>query len=332
MAVEPGTIVLLNGTASSGKTSICRAFQDLMPTPWLNAGIDRFLWMLPARYLDRPLWEEVMGLWDRPGEPGRVLISGMHRAVAALARSGNSVVADHVMVDPAWVRECAALFRDLPAWFVGVKVPLDLVVQRERDRKDRTLGEAAKQFPLVHGAAAYDFEVDTSVFTASDAADAIRDRITSGTPRAFWLLSLFEGAPRFVTRLLTASTEDPVAAAEDIALSMPETEQIELLNAHPRIGAAPGSVSEMSFREQGYDRDPGTAELQARLDRLNDAYEARFGFRFVVFVAGRPRAEIADIMESKLTADRDEEKHRALRDVVAIARDRAHKLPVEEGP
>lgn len=145
------------------------------------------------------------------------------------------------------------------------------------------------------------------------------------------LATLFEGAPSFVSLLLSHPSDDPLEHAEDVALAMPEAEQIELLNAHPRIGAAPGSVSEMSFREQGYDRDAGTAELQSRLDRLNDAYEARFGFRFVVFVAGRTRAEIADMIESKLTADRDEEKQRALRDVVAIARDRARKLESEEG-
>ncbi len=114
--------------------------------------------------------------------------------------------------------------------------------------------------------------------------------------------------------------------AEQIARSMPEEEQIELLNAHPRIGAAPSTVSALSHAEQGYDRDPGTDELQARLDRLNDAYERKFGFRFCVFVAGRSRAEIADVMESHMDADRDEELDRALTDVFAIARNRAEKL------
>jgi 2-oxo-4-hydroxy-4-carboxy--5-ureidoimidazoline (OHCU) decarboxylase len=139
---------------------------------------------------------------------------------------------------------------------------------------------------------------------------------------------LFEGAPAFTKRLEEQELDGAMARAEQIALSMPEAEQIELLNSHPRIGAAPETVSALSYREQGYDRDPGTAELQERLDRLNEEYEARFGFRFVIFVAGRPRAEIADIMESRLEADRNEEKRRALTDVVAIARDRALKLGV----
>jgi 2-oxo-4-hydroxy-4-carboxy-5-ureidoimidazoline decarboxylase len=140
------------------------------------------------------------------------------------------------------------------------------------------------------------------------------------------LAVLFEGAPAFVRALLAEPADDRLARAEAIALSMTEADQIELLNSHPRIGAAPGAVSAMSYREQGYDRYPGTAELQARLDRLNDEYERRFGFRFVIFVAGRSRAEIADVMQAHLDADRAAEKRRALADVIAIARDRARRL------
>jgi 2-oxo-4-hydroxy-4-carboxy-5-ureidoimidazoline decarboxylase len=143
---------------------------------------------------------------------------------------------------------------------------------------------------------------------------------------------LFEGAPRFVDRLAgqpAGSLDDLLDRAKEIALTMPEDEQVELLGAHPRIGAAPAGISALSHREQGYDREHGTAELQARLDRLNDAYEQRFGFRFVIFVAGRSRSEIAQIMEDHLAADRDAELRRALSDVIAIARDRARRL--EEG-
>jgi 2-oxo-4-hydroxy-4-carboxy--5-ureidoimidazoline (OHCU) decarboxylase len=147
------------------------------------------------------------------------------------------------------------------------------------------------------------------------------------------LASLFEGAPRFLARLRAHSPSNdpsaPLDRAEQIALTMPEKEQVELLNAHPRIGAAPGSVSALSYREQGYDLDPGTAELQARLDRLNDEYERRFGFRFVIFVAGRSRAEIADVMEQQIEAERAAELRRGLADVIAIARDRARRLEQE---
>ena len=44
---------------------------------------------------------------------------------------------------------------------------------------------------------------------------------------------------------------------------MPEAEQCELIDAHPRLGAPPGSVSALSFREQGYDREDADAAAEA---------------------------------------------------------------------
>lgn len=144
-------------------------------------------------------------------------------------------------------------------------------------------------------------------------------------PERAKLEMLFENAPRFVDRLAAgeyASWDDVLARGEELARTLPEDEQLQLIDGHPRIGALPSSVSATSFHEQGYDRDPGTAELQARLDGLNDQYEAQFGFRYVVFVNGRSRAAIADVMVEALTADRHDELARALSDVFAIARHR----------
>jgi 2-oxo-4-hydroxy-4-carboxy--5-ureidoimidazoline (OHCU) decarboxylase len=139
------------------------------------------------------------------------------------------------------------------------------------------------------------------------------------------LEALFEGAPRFVARLDALETESLdvlLERAEEVALAMPEDEQIELIDAHPRIGAAPETLSTHSFREQGYQGDQGSAELATRLARLNDEYETRFGFRFVIFVDGRSRAEIAGFMAASLDAPRAAERRRALRDVIAIASSR----------
>jgi 2-oxo-4-hydroxy-4-carboxy--5-ureidoimidazoline (OHCU) decarboxylase len=126
---------------------------------------------------------------------------------------------------------------------------------------------------------------------------------------------------------------------------MPIGEQLELIDAHPRLGAPPATVSELSYVEQGYDRGPavpgsvagpGSGQAPGRdreqafeqdpaaaeLDRLNAAYEARFGFRYCVFVAGRSRAELLPGMAAALGADRDAELGRALDAVVDIARAR----------
>jgi 2-oxo-4-hydroxy-4-carboxy--5-ureidoimidazoline (OHCU) decarboxylase len=139
---------------------------------------------------------------------------------------------------------------------------------------------------------------------------------------------LFEGAPRFLARLAAArpfgDEETLFRRAGAIALAMPEDEQIELIDAHPRLGAPPASVSELSHREQGYDRE--TTDPIAELDRLNRKYEARFGFRFCVFVNGRSRAALVPVLEGALNADRTDEIVRAVDDVVAIAHDRYRRL------
>lgn len=184
--LHPGTIIMLNGASSSGKTSILEELQSILPQPYLNAGIDKIIWMLPKRYLDRPLWDEVLGLGTRPGEVGITLFSGMHHAIAGLARSGNFVIADHVLVEPAWLWECSRLFADLYAFLIGIHCPLEVLEQREGARKDRTLGQARAQFPLVHRHRIYDFEVDTSKFSAWECARQISEFILSQpTPIAF---------------------------------------------------------------------------------------------------------------------------------------------------
>jgi 2-oxo-4-hydroxy-4-carboxy--5-ureidoimidazoline (OHCU) decarboxylase len=152
---------------------------------------------------------------------------------------------------------------------------------------------------------------------------------------------LFEGAPRFLARLAAArpfdSTDALFATARRIAHAVPEAEQLELVDAHPRLGSPPGSVSALSFLEQGHDRDAADAaaeaertRVDAELTRLNDAYEARFGFRYCVFVAGRPRSALLPAFEAALARPRDEELRRALDAVIDIAMDRHAKLSAEE--
>jgi 2-oxo-4-hydroxy-4-carboxy--5-ureidoimidazoline (OHCU) decarboxylase len=58
------------------------------------------------------------------------------------------------------------------------------------------------------------------------------------------------------------------------------------------------------------------------LDRLNAEYERRFGFRFVVFVNRRPKAQLVDVLQERLHRSREEEMEEGLRNIVAIAEDR----------
>jgi 2-oxo-4-hydroxy-4-carboxy--5-ureidoimidazoline (OHCU) decarboxylase len=126
---------------------------------------------------------------------------------------------------------------------------------------------------------------------------------------------LFEGHSRLTEEL--ARRDDPLGQARAVLQELPEEAAIEALNTHPRIGESDGS--ERSADEQGSDDDPA---LLAALRRLNKTYEEKFGFRFVVFVDRRPRAEILSVLRERLQHSREEELVTGLDELVAIALDR----------
>jgi 2-oxo-4-hydroxy-4-carboxy--5-ureidoimidazoline (OHCU) decarboxylase len=151
------------------------------------------------------------------------------------------------------------------------------------------------------------------------------------------LAPLFEGAPGFIGRLTAqrpfGDDHGLIAAAYQVGHELPEPDAIELVNAHPRIGSAPAGMSRMSRGEQGYgDADAietaggEPAWVDEELQGLNEVYEGRFGFRYVVFVAGRPRSEIIPLIEISLRNERDAELRRAVLDCVAIAEDRLRTM------
>jgi 2-oxo-4-hydroxy-4-carboxy--5-ureidoimidazoline (OHCU) decarboxylase len=129
------------------------------------------------------------------------------------------------------------------------------------------------------------------------------------------LAELFGGRTRFVERL--AELEDPLGRARGLLAELAEDEQVEALNAHPPIGAR--NLSGHSALEQGRDDD---AAVLTSLAYGNEVYEEKFGFRFLVFVNRRPKAEILPVLEERLARTREEELETALDELVAIAHDR----------
>ena len=122
------------------------------------------------------------------------------------------------------------------------------------------------------------------------------------------LAELFSGRTRFVERL--AESDDPLGRAREVARSLSADEQAEALAAHPRIG-------ERSTEQHG--DDPA---VLAELAELNRDYETRFGFRFVVFVNRRSRAEIVPVLRERLRNTREQELETGLDELCAIAEDR----------
>jgi len=133
----------------------------------------------------------------------------------------------------------------------------------------------------------------------------------------------FERAPLLAERV--GGGGDPaaiVARARAVLATMSEAERVAVLNAHPRIGATTG-LSARSAAEQG--ASSADADTLRALDLLNAEYERTFGFRFVVFVHGRSRADIVPVLQARLRRGRHEELATGIEEFLAIARDRMER-------
>jgi chloramphenicol 3-O phosphotransferase len=187
-----GQIVILNGAPRSGKSSIVAAIQNTFDGVWMNLGVDRFKPMTPDQY------QPGIGLragGERPDlEPLIVLLyRAMYEAIAAHSRLGINVVVDVAHHDSYSVprgilNSCAQQLVGLPVLFVGVRCPLDVIMERRRatwgvSTADGTVPDAVRRWQeAVHVPGIYDMEVDTSVLNPEACAELIRHRLNDGPP------------------------------------------------------------------------------------------------------------------------------------------------------
>lgn len=188
-----GQIVILNGVPRSGKSSIATVIQNTFKSVWLNLGVDKFKQMTPDRY--QP------GIGLRPGgerpdlEPLIVILyRAMYETIALHSRLGLNVVVDvghhdAYAVPRGILPTCAKLLEGLPVLFVGVRCPLEVIMQRRRATwPDSTPNDGSVSQPVslwqqaVHVPGIYDLEVDTSVLSAEECAKLIRQRLEAGPP------------------------------------------------------------------------------------------------------------------------------------------------------
>ncbi|MET9498888.1 AAA family ATPase [Streptomyces sp. NPDC006552] len=161
-----GRIIFLNGTSSSGKSSIARELLDLLDDGvFFHLAVDDFNAMRTKRELGP---EELDAALRRTR-------TGFHRAIAAMAVAGNDIVVDHVLSEPWRLRDCLDVLPAESVLFVGVHCPLGELTRRERVRGDRPPGLAALQYDQVHRHGLYDLECDTGTLSPRACAERIRD-------------------------------------------------------------------------------------------------------------------------------------------------------------
>jgi chloramphenicol 3-O phosphotransferase len=177
-----GQVIFLNGTSSSGKTTIARALQERLAEPYMHVSIDGFFYLYPERVWNPTRQEDIKVTVQLVP----IVASGLHRSIAALAEAGNNVIVDHVLEEDEWLKECIERWAEMNILFVGVKCPLQILEQREAGRGDRNIGTARYQYDRVHAHGLYDVEVDTSVLDVNECARTILEALErKHSPGAF---------------------------------------------------------------------------------------------------------------------------------------------------
>ena len=160
-------IIFLNGTSSSGKSSISKELQICLPEPFWHFASDQFveIGMLPKRVNDGGAFDWYL---NRPK-----FFDGFHRCIKALADAGNYLIVEHIIESQQWFVLLQSYLSEHDVFFVGVHCPIEVLRAREKKRGDRSLGEAEFHLQHVHSYGAYDFEIDSSRQSSKESARLI---------------------------------------------------------------------------------------------------------------------------------------------------------------
>ena len=175
-------IIWLNGTSSSGKTTVSKELQNVLDDHFMHVCFDTFYQMLPKGF--KPSSEADSKYVER-------VHLGFEYSIPALARAGNRLIVDYPFHYSHSLPRCLDLVSEYSVFYVGVFCPADILEQREEARGDRKIGLARRQSVVVHENSEYDIEVDTHQLTPKEAAERVVSAVGSvARPTAFDRLRL----------------------------------------------------------------------------------------------------------------------------------------------
>lgn len=175
----PGRIILLNGASSSGKSSLARAIQGRIDRPFWHISIDhlRDSGVLPTARIKSGEFDWLM--------MREAFFLGFERSLLAYVEAGNDLIVEHIMESEAWLLRLADTLIGKDIFFVGVQCALEELERRERERGDRPIGDARRDFHRIHSYCVYDLEIDTTQDRETNADAVIAAWRARTSPSAF---------------------------------------------------------------------------------------------------------------------------------------------------
>ncbi|WP_373973898.1 AAA family ATPase [Chitinibacter sp. SCUT-21] len=170
-------VIILNGCSSSGKTSIAKALQEILPQQYLNFSIDSVLYALPLSDLAAMQRGEPI---QRRGHDFGQLVRAYHYAIPGLLQAGCHLILDNAWCERGEKRELLTELAGYRVLLVGVHCELDELAAREQARGDRAIGMAAWEFERVHQEISYDLQISTMGISPEENAQLIYKYIQDG--------------------------------------------------------------------------------------------------------------------------------------------------------
>lgn len=160
--MNKGRIIWLNGYSSTGKTTLVKALQKELPSPYFCIAQDIFTDIISPWCEGDFNGIESQQLWYDS-------IECMYQTIRLYSDLGKNVIIDHVIInqddgkEQQYFNEAMQLLKGYPLSLVKVNCSLEELIRREIQRGDREIGNAEWQYNKgLYPQKGYTCEVDTS--------------------------------------------------------------------------------------------------------------------------------------------------------------------------
>jgi chloramphenicol 3-O phosphotransferase len=172
-------VIILNGASSAGKTSTADALACLIKPSLSYISLDDVL--IKTNTGNKiAVW-----LQHLTGTRKNTVFRLLNEEIRQAAMSEGTTIVDVCYMLPGSMIELARMINTNNVYLIGIKPPLSVSEQWERQRGDRRIGQARKHYYSAHQHNIYDLVIDTSGTTPLNAANEILSYIQSNSPTAF---------------------------------------------------------------------------------------------------------------------------------------------------